>query len=188
MAALRIEVFGGALELLAVPLNLELFRPFRPDIEPFDPTLVRAAAFTAVFIALIVASVRGGRRLVLAACGIVAIFLLPVVARIQSLGQFPLADRFLYLPVLGWALAAVMFLTRFCPRRVAAVAVLALAALYGLRSHTRIADWHDEETLYRVGVEQNPRTPFVLCGLGRALLEHVNSTGDLTTLEEAMQT
>ncbi|MCA9570740.1 MAG: hypothetical protein KC656_23025, partial [Myxococcales bacterium] len=43
LAALRVELLGGFLQLLAWPLELNLFRPFHPELPEGDPTLAVAA-------------------------------------------------------------------------------------------------------------------------------------------------
>jgi tetratricopeptide (TPR) repeat protein len=186
LALLRLEIFGGALEILALPLELNAFRPFRPHVELLDGALVRAAAFTAVFVALLISCLLGRRRLALAALIFVPAGLLPPLMKVQSLGLFPLSERFLYLPVFGFAFAAALLLERALARpRPRTLAVLVLAALYGVRSYARIGVWRDEETLFRDAAERSPRSPYVLWGLGRVLLERMNATRDPRFLVEA---
>lgn len=187
LALLRIELFGGALEILVAPLHLSLFRPFRPHIEPFDPALVRAAVFCAVFVALLVASFLGRRRLVLAALVFLPAGLLPALVKIQSLGAFPLSERFLYLPLFGFALGAALFLRHALPPRLATAALLVLAGLYAARTWARIGVWHDEERLFRASAAASPRSVYVQWGLGRVLLERLNETREPRYLAEANQ-
>ncbi|HEX6883589.1 MAG TPA: tetratricopeptide repeat protein [Planctomycetota bacterium] len=188
LALLRVELFGGALEILLVPLELNLFRPFRPHIEPFDPALVRAAVYTAVFAALLVAALLGRRRLLLAGLVFVPAGLLPALIKVQSLGAFPLSERFLYLPVFGFALAVALLLRRVLPARGATAALLVVAGLYSVRTWTRIGVWHDEETLFRDAAARSPRSVYVQWGLGRVLLERLNETRDGRYLAEAEAT
>jgi protein O-mannosyl-transferase len=187
LALLRLELFGGALEILTVPLELSLFRPFRPHIELTDPALLRAAVFSALFAALLVATFLGRRRLALAALLVIPAGLLPILIRTESLGVFPLSERFLYLPAFGFALGAALFLAQGLPRRAATAAVLVLAGLYAARSHARIGDWRDEETLFRASAAQSPRSIYVQWGLGRVLLERVNAGAGPEYLAEAQR-
>lgn len=184
---LRIELFGGALEILTVPLDLNLFRPFRPHIEPFDGALVRAVVFSAVYLALLTVTFLGRRRLALTALLIVPAGLLPALIKVQSLGTFPLSDRFLYLPVFGFALGTALLLARSFTGRSATALLVLLAGLYSVRSFTRVGVWHDEETLFRQAALQSPRSPYVLWGLGRVLLERMNETSEQRYLSEAAQ-
>ena len=185
LALLRIELFGGALEILTVPLALSVFRPFRPFLSALDPELVRAALFCGVYLALLVASFLRARRLALAALLVIPAGLLPALIKVQSLGAFPLSDRFLYLPAFGFALGTALLLQHALPRRAASALALVLGALYAARSVTRIGVWHDEETLFRTSAAQSPRSVYVQWGLGRVLLERMNATRDRRYLTEA---
>jgi Tfp pilus assembly protein PilF len=185
LALLRVELFGGALEILTVPLELSAFRPFRPFLSVLDPALVRAALFTGLYLALLAASFLRGRRLALASLLVIPAGLLPALIKIQSLGAFPLSDRYLYLPAFGFALGTALLLQHALPRRAATAAVLLLGALYAARSVTRIGVWHDEETLFRTSAAQSPRSVYVQWGLGRVLLERMNATRDKRYLTEA---
>jgi len=185
LALLRLELFGGALEILAVPVDLNLFRPFRPHLSPFDPALVRAVLFTGVYAALLVAALRRRARVAVAALLVIPCGLLPALIRVESLGIFPLSDRFCYLPVLGLALGVALLLHAALPRSTGTAVLLVLAGLFAARSVVRIGAWHDEETLFRTAAAQSPRSVYVQWGLGRVLLERMNATGDTRYLEEA---
>jgi Flp pilus assembly protein TadD len=187
LALLRIEMFGGALEILTVPVELIVFRPFRPFLAPLDPALVRAVLFSGLYLALLVAVLRRGGRLALAALAIVPAGLLPALIKVQSLGQFPLSDRFLYLPAFGFALGTALLLQHAFARRTATALVLVLGTLYAARSAARIGVWHDEETLFRASAAESPRSVYVQWGLGRVLLERMNATGDRRYLTAAVQ-
>lgn len=185
---LRVELFGGALELLAIPWRLVLFRPFRPELPPFDPTLVRAAVWSCVFVGLFVGLWLGRRRLALAGLCVIPAGLLPALIKVESLGQFPLSDRFLYLPAFGAALGVALLLRHWLPGRAAHLGLALLAGLYATRTWTRSADWHDEVGLFRVSARAEPRSVYVLWGLGRALLERYNAQSDPRDLDEAWRT
>ncbi|NOT30679.1 MAG: tetratricopeptide repeat protein [Planctomycetes bacterium] len=185
LALLRLELFGGALEILTVPIVLNLLRPFRPHIELLDPLLVRAAVFAAVYLALLVASLRGRRRLALTALLFIPLGFLPALIQVQSLGLFPLSERFLYLSVFGFALGLARLFAHAFTRRTATALVLALAALYALRSFARTGVWHDEEALFRTTAAHSPRSVSVLSTLGRVLLERAAGTRSPLYLAEA---
>lgn len=187
LALLRLELFGGALEILAAPLELNLFRPFRPYLAPFDPALVRAAVFTAVYAALLVASWRARRRLALTALLAIPAGFLPVLVQVHSLGTFPLSERFLYLPSFGFGLGLSLWLAHTFSRRTATLLVLALGALYGARSHARIGVWHDGERLLRDSAAHSPRALTLQWLFGRELLERYAASHDPRYLQEAQQ-
>jgi len=182
---LRLELLGGLLKLCAWPLDLNLFRPFRPTLPLSDPALLSAGA--AVLIAGAATWALAARRLLPETVAILMVpaGFLPVLIRVESLGAFPLSDRFLYLPVLGFALLSVSLLRRAIPRHAAVAVALVVAVLYGAKSFVRTGVWHDEERLFRTAAAQSPRSPYVQWGLGRVLLERLNETGDTAYLAEA---
>ncbi len=186
LALLRLEVLGGALELLLLPIDLNLFRPFRPHVELLDPALVRAAVFTALFLALLLACFLRERRPALAALLVIPCGLLPSLVRVESLGLFPLSDRFLYLPVFGFALALAGLLQGVFSRRLATALLVLIGAFYAARSAARIGVFRDEETLFRRTVAQSPRSVYALWGMGRVLLERFDATRDPAALDQAL--
>ena len=180
---MRLEIFGGALEILAWPFRLSAFRPLRA-LDFFDPPLLRAACWTLLLALAIGLCAWRGRRPALAALLVIPCALLPVFVRVEALGGFPLADRYLYLPVLGFGLFLALELVRL-PRAAATGLALIVAGLYAARSHERIGAWRDDETFYRHASADSPRSVTVWLGLGRILLEKVGATGDPAVLKEA---
>jgi len=170
-ALLRIEIFGGAQALLAWPAPLVLFRPIRP--EPLwtsaEPWIALGASLAWLGLALTFWKRRAWTAL--AALSLTALPLAPLLLRVESLGQFPLSDRFLYLPVLGAALLACLAARRWLPRPADWLAPLALVALFGWLSSERRAVWQDERALFESAVRETPDSPYPWWGLGRVLLE-----------------
>jgi tetratricopeptide (TPR) repeat protein len=119
---------------------------------------------------LVLASVRE-KRLRFAALA----FLLPLAGSLHLL--FPLgtifAERLLYLPMLGAALAFGLATAKLHERRRWASAVVAVAVLgaCAVRVWTRIPDWQDNETLFRKTVETSPFSARSYFLLGAELLE-----------------
>ncbi|MEW6072935.1 MAG: tetratricopeptide repeat protein [Planctomycetota bacterium] len=187
LATLRLEILGGSLELLVWPLDLRLFRPFRPTLPLGSGDLLRAILWTAAAAGVAIFLLWRRARTGLAAILIVPAGLLPVLFRVESLGSFPLSDRFLYVPVFGFGLALALVLARLLSARVTAAAVVAIALLYAIQSRERIATWHDEDVLFRTAARETPRSPYVLWGRGRVLLEEVARTGDRHRLAEARE-
>ncbi len=181
---IRAELLGGALELLAWPARLSLFREVRPEVAAADPGVVRAFLWILGWAALLaLAAVRRAPK-AMGALLIVPAAMLPALIRFESIGRFPLSDRFLYLSVVGAAALAALALARL-PRVPAVALLVALAAVFGMRSHSRIGFWKDELTVYRHSVAASPESLYVRWGLGRVLLAEYRKTGDLTTLREA---
>jgi tetratricopeptide (TPR) repeat protein len=182
---LRVELLGGGLRLLLAPLELALFRPFRPVLSPADGEFLVALALC---VALAVAAVVAWRRAAWRTFGalmLTPVGLFPALLRIESVGIFPVSERFLYLPVLGFAVLLIQATRRVLPVRAATLAVLVVAALHGVKSWQRTATWQNEEALFRASAEAAPRSPVVFWSLGRVLLDRYRTTGDRRYLDEA---
>lgn len=185
LALLRIELLGGVVGLLAWPVNLNLFRPFKPELPAGDPSLIVGLVGTLVFVALVVLAWRRRWRPMLAMLLFIPAAVAPVLIRVGSLGTFPLSDRFLFLAALGFTALLAWVLFTFLPRPVAVGVALLVAVGYGIRDYTQLAYWKDEETLFRRAIEQNPRNPNVYWGLGRVKLTQYKTRGGFDRLEEA---
>jgi tetratricopeptide (TPR) repeat protein len=185
LALLRVELLGGGLGLLAWPVGLNVFRPFHPSLALTHPAVLGAAAALLVWAALLMLALRKRRRdevlaLIFAAAGIV-----PILGRVASLGRFPLSDRFLYLPVLGFALYLSARVPRLLPRAAAQGALAVVAGLFAFGTWQRIGVWQNEETLFRSALAADARSPYAHWGLGRVLLQSYQRTGDKRYLAEA---
>jgi tetratricopeptide (TPR) repeat protein len=182
---LRFELFGGFLWLLAWPSQLNLFRPFRPEVPLGDPEFVRAIACIGVLCLLAWWLWKRRDGLAFACVLLLAAAVSPALVRPQSLGTFPLSDRFLYLAALGWGILVTLAALRYLPRR-AAVAALALVALaYGARVYARTGFWRDEVTLFGIAAQQSPRSPYVHWGFARTLLQRFQEKKDVDALRLA---
>ena len=187
LALLRIELLGGAAWLLSWPSDLNLFRPFHPEIPDSSSSLTIGVVGTLAFAALVIVAWLRRWRPALALLLLVPAALLPVLLRVESLGTFPLSDRFLFLPVLGFTgLVAYLIWTRL-PGKAAAPLLLLVAGGLAARSMAQIPHWQDEEALFRHAVEQNPRNPNVYWGLGRVMLGEYSKSGLSDHLLESRQ-
>lgn len=171
MTLLRVELLGGFLELLAWPAELNLFRPFRPEVYPFDATMLPAWIAIAAAGAIALVLWRARARLALGALAFAVAAVLPVVVGVKSIGIFPLSERFLYLAAFGFALALARAAFQWLPRAVAGLVLALVAGVYAVRSHARTEFWRDEPTLFARSAEASPQSPYVQWGLGRVLLE-----------------
>lgn len=111
-------------------------------------------------------SERIGRRRVVFAAGWFLAGWLPV-SNIIPMGAF-IGERFLYLPLLGVILAAVWALEGVSWRHPVVVLLLLVSAGLCLRTTLR---WHDEESLWRSTLEDDPASVTAHGALGRLLLE-----------------
>lgn len=177
LATLRIELLGGYLGLAFWPAHPNAFRDVHPELPLLSAPILLGAGWSAAAAAAAILAYRRRAETALTALALLVIGVLPMVARVESIGRFLLSDRFLYLPVLGACTLAALALARLGPRAGTALA-LALAALLGWRSHERAAVWHDELALFETSAEQSPDSPYVQWGLGRVYLSRYLETGD----------
>jgi len=182
----RAEVLGGLLWIGVVPLELALFRPFRPELPPLDPAFHGALAVLAAWAAATLLAVRERAPRATALLLFAPLALLPVVLSVDATGEFPFSDRYFYLSALAVAAGLAALAFRCLPARAAWAAVAALALAYGARSWTRVEVWRDEGTLFRAAARESPRSPFVQWGLGRVLLGEYRASGERALLYEAL--
>ncbi|HET8542444.1 MAG TPA: glycosyltransferase family 39 protein [Anaeromyxobacter sp.] len=124
----------------------------------------------AAVLALAMAIALGARRWPVPAFG--GAWFLVTIVPVAGLLPAPnlVADRYLFLPALGVALAAAWVLVEVVRRRragaFAAAAAAAVAALSGM-TIARAADWRTNESLLRADLEANPSSLHLTRSLGR---------------------
>jgi hypothetical protein len=160
-----VRVAGLYTELLVAPLR---FCPFYDWFIIGYETALSSGVLTgmAVLCLAVVAALYCVRRVPLVALGIVWILLgLAPVSQVVPIIVVA-AERFLYIPMLGWVLLVGLLLERGLGRARAAgwsklpVAVVALLFLaYAVRTVTRVPDWRSDETLNLATAEFFPETP-----------------------------
>jgi protein O-mannosyl-transferase len=145
--------------LLVFPLTL------RVDYSPAERTLVTSVSdgrflvgvgCLAVWVLLIVLAWRRGRTVEAFGLGWIAIALSPVANLVFPAGVL-LAERTLYLPSAGLALAAGACLPRVAPRRWPMVVGLLVVA-GGIRSALRVPVWRDDHSVVLSEFEDSPRS------------------------------
>jgi hypothetical protein len=140
-----IAALSDVVRLLVFPLTLRVdYSPAERTIvtSVFDGRFVLGLAALALWAGLLVAAWRHQRKVEAFGLGWIGIAYLPVANLLLPVGVL-LAERTLYLPSVGLAIAAGAALARLpTPRLKALVAVLVLAA--GVRSALRVPVWHDD--------------------------------------------
>jgi tetratricopeptide (TPR) repeat protein len=148
-----------AVRLLVFPLHLSA------DYSPAERTAVRSmldlrllvgVACAALWAGLVIVSWRRGRRVAAFGLGWIGIALLPVSNLVFSIGVL-VAERTLYLPSAGLALAAGAWLRDLAPRRLVVVAGLVIA-LGGARSAARVPAWRDTRAVVISLLDDAPRS------------------------------
>jgi len=118
--------------------------------------------------------------------------LMPLYPAIAGQALFT-PEHNLYAPMAGVgaliALAATRLQARVSTRQqqLLAVVVLAVMAVWGVRTAVRVRDWHDEERLYRSAVAAGATSPRVWYNLGNVLLQRRASTEAAAAFRQALQ-
>ncbi len=151
---------------LLLPVHLSAYHVFSPQTSLLD---VRAAAAVAFVVLMLRIVVYAARRMPLVSFCIAWVFitLLPVMD-IYAVGRNVFAERYLYLPSVGFCLlitlAAGEVLQKVPVRRRTIVGFSALAAVVvtlGSMTSERNSDWQDDATLFASTLETSPNAPFV---------------------------
>jgi len=154
-----VAALGDVVRLLILPLTL------RVDYAPAERTIVRSMldgrfvigfACLLLWAVLLVLAWRRQRRLEAYGLGWIAIAFLPVSNLLFSTGVL-LAERTLYLPSVGLALAAGTALARLPPERLRVVLVAVVLA-GGIRSGLRTPVWHDDFSVTQSILEDSPNS------------------------------
>jgi hypothetical protein len=160
--AVRLTAFAALADvarLLVFPLTL------RVDYSPAERSIVHSLldgrlwlglAFLTAWVALMVAAWRRGRAIETFGMGWVAIAFLPVANLLFPVGVL-LAERTLYLPSVGLAIAAGAALARLDPTRLRAILAV-IVVVGGIRSALRVPVWHDDRAVTLSILEDSPNS------------------------------
>jgi protein O-mannosyl-transferase len=169
----HLQVCLNALRLLALdwwkliaPVHLNAYYVFFPLRSILDVRAILATLFSLLACLTIGYAFRRAPLAVFAALW-VFITLLPVM-NIYALGRNVFAERYLYLPSVGFCLLAVLIASsaiKRLPRKVQpTLSVFLLAAVvagFSWETFARNPDWHDDATLFRKTLAASPEAPFV---------------------------
>ena len=160
-------LFARSLWTLLVPVHLSAYHPFDPVRSLTDARALAGLAAVLGLAAALGVAWRRNRATVagLAACGL---GLLPVLY-VPVLGENAFAERYLYFPATGLALAvaAVAGGTRVPARRRLLAATWAAAAIVCLAATiSRSAAWHDDLSLWSDAVHKEPAAAVARYNLG----------------------
>ena len=187
MVLLRFELLAGYLWLSIWPADLNLFRPLRTDLGLGDPAILLAILGSLVVVVSAALVLTKRMRPLAALVLILPAAILPVLLRLEAVGTFPLSDRFLYIGVVSVCGALAWFAWTKLPRSFAVGALVLIAALYGLRSYTRLDVWQNEEAMFEEAIRQNPEDPRSYWSLGRVRLQQYRHGEDPTALEDSIR-
>jgi tetratricopeptide (TPR) repeat protein len=184
------RIWTHDLRLLVVPWPLcaDLTGAF-----PFghEPPLLAAGALAVVagYLASIALAARRGERAIAFGLTWFLMALLPVSNLLPM--PVPAAERFLYLPLVGIALAAAGAVGWLAERssgrgrRIGRAAGFAVLAAYVVLLQLRHADWKDDEALWRATVATNPKSCGAQSAVGGRLLTLGMERRDPAVLRES---
>jgi protein O-mannosyl-transferase len=190
--AVRLTAFAALADvarLLVFPLTL------RVDYSPAERSIVHSVldgrlwlglAFLTAWVALMVAAWRRGRSIETFGMGWVAIAFLPVANFLFPVGVL-LAERTLYLPSVGLALAAGAALARLDPKRLRAVLAV-IVVVCGVRSALRVPVWRDDRAVTLSILEDSPESYRGPARMGALYQSHRQPDRALAAMRTAIQT
>jgi tetratricopeptide (TPR) repeat protein len=167
---------------LLVPVKLNAYHVFSPTRSLLDARAVAGILFVAMACGLIVYATRR-KPLVAFTAAWVFITLLPVMD-IYAVGRNVFAERYLYLPSVGFCLLLTLVAfevlqripVRF--RKWAGIAALtAIVLLSALEIVARNRDWKDDATLFTRTLETSPNAPFAHNMVAASESDHSASVG-----------
>ena len=163
------------------PLCADYTGYFRFGAQPWAPVLLSAAIILG-YLGLIVFAVRRGEPVVALGLGWFLLALLPVSNLLPI--PIPAAERFMYLPLCGIALAAAARFGRFMEshpapaQRRGTLLGVGLLAAFAVLLNLRHGDWHDDQRLWLATVAVNPRSCGAQSAVGGSLLSRGMVSGD----------
>ncbi|MGA9544152.1 MAG: tetratricopeptide repeat protein [Candidatus Sulfotelmatobacter sp.] len=151
---------------LIAPLPLNAYYVFSPVHSIADPRAIVGILFVAL--ACVAIGYAFGRAPLIAFAGLwVFITLLPVM-NIYALGRNAFAERYLYLPSVGFCLlvaavaaSAVKRLPQNFRKPLSVLLLVAVVVWFSAETFARNPDWHDDATLFRKTLGASPDAPFV---------------------------
>jgi tetratricopeptide (TPR) repeat protein len=163
---------------LLLPVNLKAYYVLNPVHSITDPTWLLSLIAIIVFILIGIILYKKNKAAFLGLM-IITIPLLPVMY-IRGLGESTFAERYLYLPSIGFSLAAgILFnsiITNKDRLRVPlSIFLVSVLVVYSIITVNRNKVWHDELTLWGETVKRSADSSLVHYNLGVAL----SSKGDL---------
>ncbi|HLU38496.1 MAG TPA: hypothetical protein VK081_03870 [Planctomycetota bacterium] len=139
---LSFELLGRLGAVLLLPIAPDAMRSVPVDLD--GRGMAYAALGGVALVGLAFARARGPRPLALGA-GIALVVLAVPALRPAATGEYPIADRYLYVPAFGLALA----LAPLVRARGGVALLVALAAAFAVRSFTAIGAWSDQAAFVR---------------------------------------
>jgi protein O-mannosyl-transferase len=158
-AALAAYQLGHYLFTAVAPIGLSPFHPYPERTNGSLGWIVWVAPLFLIALALFIVRARALRAPLV--FGLLFFGLhLALILKVVPLGEEFMADRYLYLPLVGLCVTAVALSSRRPPqaRRAIAIGGCILVAAFALISYSRNADWRDDMAFNSRIIERYPRT------------------------------
>jgi tetratricopeptide (TPR) repeat protein len=180
-----IKVIGLDLWLLVCPLHLSCDRSYNQiPVAGWTDIFAWLALAVVAAIVLLALARRRSDRLIFFLAGFFGIALLPTSNLLFQTGSI-MAERFLYLPSVAFAMAVVALACRLRRPRLTAAVLTAVIALFACRTFARNFDWKDDLTLSAADVRVVPSS-FKMHGiLANALFKQDRRHNIGVVIEEA---
>jgi tetratricopeptide (TPR) repeat protein len=183
-------LFSGYLEKLLVPMDLNAFYVFHPISSVGAVAGIASLGVALGFAVALYVSMRRV-RIVFLGLALIAIPLLPVLY-IPALGENTFAERYLYLPSVGFAIVVASlfsWMIRRVPRgrEVALGLCLVVTALFSVATLQRNPVWKDELTLWTDTVGKSPDGALPRLQFGIAHAENGDLEGALEQYRIALE-
>ena len=186
-------LFALYLEKLLLPINLNPFHAYHPVASILEfKGILGIIVSTAYAVAMAIAFRKS--RVVFLSLVLIILPLLPAFV-VPALGEISYAERYLYLPSVGFAILIASTLIRVhqkLPRHGLAILLfsISLAALYAIQTVGRNTDWKDDLTLFTDSVKKSPDAAKprkeLEIALGIALLEKGRVAESIVRFENAI--
>ena len=168
-------LFTKYVYFLFIPVNLKAWHSFQPVLNTYDLKFLSALGLTLSFFLFSLYTFRANKIIFFGIC----LFIVPLLPAlyIPGMGENPFAERYLYLPSLGFALLASMLIVKLSAvtsygKIVVSALFLILFAFYSTETFSRNYAWKDELTFWTATVRESPDEPLPHYNLGAALERH----------------
>jgi tetratricopeptide (TPR) repeat protein len=175
---------------LILPLNLRVFYTFHPASSVLQAPVLSALIFILVLLALLF-RVQKANKTAFFIFFLMLIPLLPVIY-IPALGENPFAERYLYLPSVGFVLLfslAMQYANRARPKSSAIITILSclVIALYSSGVVARNPVWKNDRTLWENAVIKSPDAAIAHYNLGLVLYNEGDLGGAIQQYQAALR-
>jgi tetratricopeptide (TPR) repeat protein len=165
-------LFRQYLQKLLLPIHLNAYHVFSPISSVFEPIGLLSLAVTMAFAGAVLLAMKKNRPAFFA----LALVLLPLLPSlyIPGAGENTFAERYLYLPSLGFVLLIALLVERVASHKLnwsvpLAAALILVTGFYAYGTVQRNTVWRDDERLWRDVVEKSPGSAVAHYNLASAL-------------------